>query len=266
MYTSNLQRKMISTKQVHQSSDWLWIFTPFGRWEKVVRSGITSLWLIWLKLLSPSLWCWLFSLQTEGQNSNHNKNHLGSRYVSFLDFVYKNVTFSQFRCKPASPLKSEHHHTFRSFSLIGWANNKHSDITSVLMEQHILKHWNHISMNATKTGGMSLCNRVEKYGGACQNGLHSSILPKCRKQNQKLWNHHLDADSISEKKHGSSHDLKCYKKGISPGLCFDSKEKPHAPQSPKTSKNPWQVWSMEKRATGDLNKKTVDCHCFETWC
>ena len=185
---SNLQRNMISTKQVHQSSDWLWIFTHFGRWEKVVSSGITSLWLIWLKLLSPSLWCWLFSLQTEGQNSNHNKNHLGSRYVSFLDFVYKNVTFSQFRCKPASPLKSEHHHTFRSFSLIGWANNKHSDITSVLMELHILMHWNHIlSMNAAKTGGMSLCNcnRVEKYGGACQNGLHSSIFPKCRKQNQK---------------------------------------------------------------------------------
>ena len=52
---SNLQRKRISTRQVHQSSDWLWIFTHFGRWEKVVSSGITSLRLIWLKLLSPSV-------------------------------------------------------------------------------------------------------------------------------------------------------------------------------------------------------------------
>ena len=55
VYISNLQRKRISTRQVHQSSDWLWIFTHFGRWEKVVSSGITSLWLIWLKLLSPSV-------------------------------------------------------------------------------------------------------------------------------------------------------------------------------------------------------------------
>lgn len=114
------------------------------------------------------------------------------------------------------------------------------------MELHILMHWNHISTNAAKTGGISLCkmlvvsqnddsgfgldqgpirfnvngvwaNRVQKYGGICQN--HSSS-PNVGKKIKILWNHRLGADSVSEKKTWFSHDLKC----ISPGLCFDSKQ------------------------------------------
>lgn len=91
----------------------------------------------------------------------------------------------------------------------------------------------------------------------------SFIFPKCRKENQNsLKPPPRCRFSFGKKKHGFSHDLQCYKKGISPGLCFDSKQNHMHHKVQKLQKS--MTGMKHGKACYWGSKQKRNCHCFET--